>query len=131
MVHLAPYASVGIDASDAILGGGRDVEEMDPHRARDGHGRAGRRVRRRGLRRLPTESSAASAEPEAGGTLNIALISDVQDAFDPQKEYSSVTWEYFRCCLLRTLLSYNGQTTDEGGSELRPDLAAEMPDRVR
>ena len=59
--------------------------------------------------------------------MHIALISDVQDAFDPQKEYSSVTWEYFRCCLVRTLLSYNGQTTDAGGSELRPDLAAEMP----
>ena len=59
--------------------------------------------------------------------MHIALISDVQDAFDPQKEYSSVTWEYYRCCLLRTLLSYNGQTTDQGGSELRPDLAAEMP----
>ena len=75
----------------------------------------------------PAESPTASAEPEAGGTLNIALISDVQDAFDPQKEYSSVTWEYYRCCLLRTLLSYNGRTTDEGGSELRPDLAAELP----
>ena len=74
-----------------------------------------------------TGPSATSAEPQPGGTLHIALISDVQDAFDPQKEYSSVTWEYFRCCLLRTLLSYNGQTTDAGGSELRPDLAADMP----
>jgi peptide/nickel transport system substrate-binding protein len=72
-------------------------------------------------------SSTAAAVPTAGGTLRIALISDVQDAFDPQKEYSSVTWEYFRCCLVRTLLSYNGQTTDQGGSELRPDLAADMP----
>jgi peptide/nickel transport system substrate-binding protein len=62
-----------------------------------------------------------------GGTLHVALISDVQDAFDPQKEYSSVTWEYYRCCLVRTLLSYNGQTTDRGGSQLRPDLAADMP----
>ena len=73
------------------------------------------------------ESSAASATPKSGGTLHVALISDVQDAFDPQKEYSSVTWEYYRCCLLRTLLSYNGQTTDQGGSELHPDLAADMP----
>ena len=51
------------------------------------------------------QSSGASTAPKAGGTLHIALISDVQDAFDPQKEYSSVTWEYYRCCLLRTLLS--------------------------
>ena len=74
-----------------------------------------------------TAEPSSSAVPKAGGTLHIALISDVQDAFDPQKEYSSVTWEYYRCCLLRTLLSYNGQTTDQGGSQLRPDLAAEMP----
>ena len=74
-----------------------------------------------------TAEPSSSVAPKAGGTLHIALISDVQDAFDPQKEYSSVTWEYYRCCLLRTLLSYNGQTTDQGGSELRPDLAAEMP----
>ncbi len=68
-----------------------------------------------------------SAAPKPGGTLHVALISDVQDAFDPQKEYSAVTWEYYRCCLLRTLLSYNGQTTDQGGGLLRPDLAADMP----
>ncbi len=72
-------------------------------------------------------ASSAGSEPATGGTLKVALISDVQDAFDPQKEYSAVTWEYYRCCLLRTLLSYNGQTTDQGGSELRPDLAAALP----
>ena len=72
-------------------------------------------------------SSSAGATPQSGGTLHIALISDVQDAFDPQKEYSSVTWEYYRCCLLRTLLSYNGRTTADGGSQLRPDLAADLP----
>jgi len=72
----------------------------------------------------PTSSSAA---PKAGGTLYIAQISDVQDAFDPQKEYSAVTWEYFRCCLERMLLSYKGLTTEQGGSQLYPDLAASMP----
>ncbi len=30
-----------------------------------------------------TGPSATSAEPQPGGTLHIALISDVQDAFDP------------------------------------------------
>jgi peptide/nickel transport system substrate-binding protein len=69
----------------------------------------------------------SSAAPKSGGTLHVALISDVQDAFDPQKEYSAVTWEYFRCCLVRTLLSYNGQTTDHGGSLLRADLATDLP----
>ena len=32
-----------------------------------------------------------------------------------------------RCCLARTLLSYNGRPTAEGGTVLRPDLAAELP----
>lgn len=72
-------------------------------------------------------SPSSSAAPKQGGTLHVALISDVQDAFDPQKEYSSVTWEYFRCCLLRTLLSYSGQTTDQGGSELRPTWPPTCP----
>jgi ABC-type oligopeptide transport system substrate-binding subunit len=32
-----------------------------------------------------------------------------------------------RCCLLRTLLSYQGAPTSQGGATLRPDLAASMP----
>ena len=63
----------------------------------------------------------------AGGTLRLALISDVSAAFDPQKEYYSVTWEYLRCCLLRTLMSYKGVPTEEGGTEIFPDLAAAEP----
>lgn len=63
-----------------------------------------------------------------GGTLRMAQLSDVYSAWDPQKEYSSVTWEYYRCCLLRTLLSYNGAPTADGGTELHPDLAAAMPE---
>ena len=31
----------------------------------------------------------------------MAQLADVTAAFDPQKEYYSVTWEYYRCCLLR------------------------------
>jgi peptide/nickel transport system substrate-binding protein len=74
----------------------------------------------------PPPGDASRAEP--GGTLRVALVSDVQEGFDPQKEYYGVAWEYDRCCLLRTLLSYNGKTTDEQGAELFPDLAAEMPE---
>ena len=36
-----------------------------------------------------------------------------------------------RCCLLRTLISYNGHPTEEGGTELRPDLASGMPEVSR
>ena len=67
-------------------------------------------------------------EVPTGGTLKLAILSDMQEAFDPQKEYYSVAWEFYRCCLLRTLLSYNGQTTADGGAEVQPDLAAALPE---
>jgi peptide/nickel transport system substrate-binding protein len=47
---------------------------------------------------------------------------------DPQVAYEPTSWELFRCCLLRTLMSFNGQPTSQGGAELRPDLAAGMPE---
>jgi len=58
----------------------------------------------------------------------MALVSDVQQGFDPQQEYYSIAWEFDRCCLLRTLVSYNGKSTKEEGAGLFPDLAAEMPE---
>jgi peptide/nickel transport system substrate-binding protein len=75
-------------------------------------------------------SSSASAPATgdlSGGTLRMAQISDVSAAFDPQKEYYSVTWEYMQCCLLRTLMSYKGVPTDQGGTEIFPDLASAPP----
>jgi peptide/nickel transport system substrate-binding protein len=71
-----------------------------------------------------TNTGGNANEAVQGGTLEMGQLSDFYSALDPQKEYSSVTWEYYRCCLLRTLLSYNGHPTDEGGTELQPDLAA-------
>ncbi len=65
---------------------------------------------------------------QQGGTLNLAMIGDVDAGFDPQKSYYSVTWEYYRCCLLRTLTSYLGVPTSEGGSDLQPDIAADLPE---
>jgi peptide/nickel transport system substrate-binding protein len=62
-----------------------------------------------------------------GGTLRMAQLADVTAAFDPQKEYYSVTWEYYRCCLLRTLMSYDGVPTEEGGADIHPDLASGEP----
>jgi len=63
----------------------------------------------------------------SGGTLRMAQITDVGAAFDPQKEYYTVSWEYYRCCLLRTLMSYEGVPTAEGGADIFPDLAADEP----
>jgi peptide/nickel transport system substrate-binding protein len=74
-----------------------------------------------------TESQAPSGAQQ-GGTLRMAQLADVVSAFDPQKEYYSVTWEYYRCCLLRTLMSYEGVPTDQGGAEIVPDLAADVPE---
>ena len=64
----------------------------------------------------------------SGGTLKMAMLADVTAAFDPQKEYYSVTWEYYRCCLLRTLMSYKGVPTAQGGADIFPDLAAAEPE---
>jgi peptide/nickel transport system substrate-binding protein len=74
-----------------------------------------------------TSPSAPPAEDLSGGTLRMAQLADVVSAFDPQKEYYSVTWEYYRCCLLRNLMSYEGVSTDDGGAEIFPDLAAGEP----
>ena len=75
-----------------------------------------------------TSATGASGELQPGGTVELAMLGDVSAAFDPQKEYYSVTWEWYRCCLLRTLLSYNGKTTAEGGADLQPDIASALPE---
>jgi peptide/nickel transport system substrate-binding protein len=75
----------------------------------------------------PTSESPGGGEDLSGGTLTMAMLADVTAAFDPQKEYYSVTWEYYRCCLLRNLMSYEGVPTDEGGAEIFPDLASGEP----
>jgi peptide/nickel transport system substrate-binding protein len=61
-----------------------------------------------------------------GGTFKAALLSDVTAGFDPQKEYYSVAWAFYRCCLTRTLMSYD--PNDPNSSHLVPDLAAAPPE---
>jgi peptide/nickel transport system substrate-binding protein len=70
------------------------------------------------------------ADRARGGTLRAAVpdIWATQVDLDPQRAYFSTSWELFRCCLLRTLYSYNGRPTEEGGMELRPDLATGLPE---
>jgi peptide/nickel transport system substrate-binding protein len=88
-------------------------------------------------------SQLGAAEPESslrGGTLRVGLVgwaaheqrNSVPDsryfyALDPQEIRYPDAFEFFRCCLLRTLLSYNGRPTGQGGAELRPDLATSLP----
>jgi peptide/nickel transport system substrate-binding protein len=67
-------------------------------------------------------------EVQQGGTLLGGLESDVDNAFDPQKEYYSVTWGFYHCCLMRTLVTTPPTVPAEGGDELQPDLATDLPE---
>src|SRR5262249_25707457 len=48
-------------------------------------------------------------------------------AMDPQREYAYNTWELYRCCLIRTLFSYDG-LGGPSSTEPQPDLASGPPD---
>jgi len=62
-----------------------------------------------------------------GGTLSTVMTQDFFHGLDPTAEYYSVSWEFLRCCMARTMLSYNGKPAEEGGGDPQPDLAADMP----
>ena len=82
----------------------------------------------------PPAAETGQAEPARGGTLRVGLADWAQyehdmtspdgradySELDPQAEYSGTSFELFRCCLLRTLLSYNGTPTEEGGASSGP-----------
>lgn len=73
-------------------------------------------------------TASPGVKAQKGGTLQVAQLGDVTAAFDPQKEYYAATWAYYQCCLLRTLLSYNGLDAAHDGNKLLPDLAVGLPD---
>lgn len=81
---------------------------------------------------------AAEGVPARGGTLRVVVPRETQEPFggfdegadaflDPQLDPSRTTHGLTRCCLGRTLYSYNGRRTEEGGSHLQPDLAQGPP----
>ena len=74
-------------------------------------------------------TSGPAAEPVAGGVLKVGFDggSDFFYGMNPTAEYYSLSWEFLRCCLARTLLSYSGTPGDEGGNETLPDLATDQP----
>jgi peptide/nickel transport system substrate-binding protein len=80
-------------------------------------------------------------QPTAGGTLRVGMplyhvplirtpAGAVDQALEPAADLP-VPLELSRCCLLRTLLSYNGKPTAQGGAVLRPDLAEAAPTQSR
>jgi peptide/nickel transport system substrate-binding protein len=83
-----------------------------------------------------SEPAGKSPQPsfERGGTLRVGipdLSLSTPEPLDPQRFFSPDSWALFRCCLLRNLFSYPGRPTEDGGSELRPDLAASVPEVSR
>jgi peptide/nickel transport system substrate-binding protein len=74
-----------------------------------------------------------------GGTLRLTLFGWDEYGFDNatpdgQGYYAldpgslgEMIWEIQRCCLLRTLMSYNGTPTAMGGADPQPDIAAAFP----
>ena len=67
------------------------------------------------------------SEPWRGGTLRVAVYANGPVWWDPAQYTGGIAWGLYRCCLLRTLMSYSGLPVQEGGVDLRPDIAAEPP----
>lgn len=72
---------------------------------------------------------------QTGGTLRVGVVTTNGCRFtlcggvwDPQLSYFNPHYELGRCCLLRSLLSFNGRPTGDGGGILRPDLAETLPE---
>jgi peptide/nickel transport system substrate-binding protein len=85
------------------------------------------------------QESATTASPRlpSGGTLRVAAVLDGSqgicwlrmcgEPFDPQTRTVGPSFELAHCCLMRTLVGFNGRSVDQGGSELQPDLAVSLP----
>jgi peptide/nickel transport system substrate-binding protein len=73
--------------------------------------------------------SPASEEPWRGGTLRVFSALWPVSLIDPREfGYAGLHWELYRCCLMRTLMSYEAVSAAEGGTMARPDLASNEPD---
>lgn len=73
-----------------------------------------------------------SPPPHQGGTLRIGVTGGAQAVqdftyADPGRPIQQGYGQLLKCCLARTLLSYPGRSTADGGTVLQPDLAAGPP----
>ena len=114
----------------------RSMSRIGPRRhssnARLGHGAGFRRHRLLPRRRREARGSdsAGTRRRHAPPSAHLPTSLDDPAILDPARPYDPflrIDPEILRCCLVRTLLSYSGLPTEEGGTELRPDLAAAMP----
>ena len=114
---------------------GREFNTETACSHRDGDG-----IPPRSLRCPVGSKSLASAPPPSGGTLRVAVPGDFPPpstlassgpagvaALDPLVGFYD-SLELMRCCLLRSLVSYVGRPTDDGGTVLQPDLAESLPE---
>jgi peptide/nickel transport system substrate-binding protein len=77
----------------------------------------------------PTVKNRSSLVEAQGGTLRVGVMNTGANNYDPQAAWEDpVQEELARCCLFRTLLSYSGHSTREGGAILRPDIATGLPE---
>jgi peptide/nickel transport system substrate-binding protein len=121
--QLAALGLVALLATVAACGGQQPEPEPSPPAASQETGAQADTLPRGGTLRVATASSFPDLRESyfsAAGAADYTL--------DPQVAYDPTSWELFRCCLLRTLMSFNGQPTSQGGAELRRDLAREMPE---
>jgi peptide/nickel transport system substrate-binding protein len=70
--------------------------------------------------------------PGSGGTLRLVLTNleggvYPDGGYDPLQTNYNPALELARCCVFRTLMSYDGGPATEGGNIPRPDLAARVP----
>ena len=55
-----------------------------------------------------TPPPTTTASLPTGGTMKIAAPADIAGGWDPAKEYEALAFEFYRCCLTRTLMSFDG-----------------------
>ncbi|MDQ3856890.1 MAG: ABC transporter substrate-binding protein, partial [Actinomycetota bacterium] len=76
------------------------------------------------------QSAQSGGKPRKGGTFRIGIEDafEFTGGFDPTGEYLSTAWSQFRAFLVRSLVGYNLKQSDEGGNDLVPDLATDVPE---
>src|SRR3984893_7405047 len=84
------------------------------------HGRAA-------LLALPVAMVAGCNTPTQSPSQNIPRGGTLRVVVPAAGNAGTEVFELARCCLARTLMSYTGQPTRLGGTDLRPDLAAGTP----